>query len=136
MCYNLIGEFMNSKNIKTFIKASISSMSSALIDLGLFTLISRSSKALIIITIATIVARVASATFNFIINKFWAFESKGSTKKEAILFFILFISKMLLSALLVWLFKFININQTFLKALVDIFLFFFSYIIQKRLIFK
>lgn len=124
-------------NISTFIRASISSISSAIIDLTIFTIISQGSSKLFIISLATIVARVISTIINFIINKFWAYKSSGPIFKESILFIILFVSKMILSSILVWLFnKYIIINQTLLKSIVDVLLFFGSYYIQKKLIFQ
>lgn len=128
---------MNKDNIIIFSKACISSITSAAIDLGIFTLISRGSSKFIIISVATVVARVISTICNFTINKLWTFKSDGSVTEEGILFFILFIVKMLLSSILVWLFnKYIIINQTVLKSIVDILLFFASYMVQKKLIFK
>ncbi|HOB26221.1 MAG TPA: GtrA family protein [Bacilli bacterium] len=119
-----------------FIKASISSMISAGIDLGIYTLIAGDSSIYYIILIATIVARIISSLINFIINKKWAFKSNGKTTKELIYFYILFIAKLLASSLLVWSLSNTNINHTILKALVDIFLFFISYYIQSKYIFK
>ena len=81
-------------------------------------------------------ARIASSIVNFIINKKWSFESKGSTTKEAIGFSILFVVKMLLSSSLVYLLSNIKINLTILKSFVDICLFFFSYLVQDKIIFK
>lgn len=119
-----------------FIKASISSMISAGIDLGIYTLIACDSSIYYIILIATVVARIISSLVNFIINKKWAFKSNGKTTKELIYFYILFIAKLLASSLLVWSLSNTNINHTILKALVDIFLFFISYYIQSKYIFK
>ena len=125
------------ENIIHFIKASISSIISACVDLGLFSLICHNNNAFLIIMIGTVVARVVSAIINFIINKYWAFQSKGRTTKEATLFFILFILKMLISSLLVWLLiKKIHLNKTIIKSIIDILLFFVSYIIQKKFIFN
>lgn len=127
---------MIQKDIKSFFKATISSLISAGFDLFLFYAICHYSKKWIIIFLATIISRCMSATINFIINKYWAFHSNGKTKKEAILFFILFICKMMLSAFFVSLLTFIKINQLFIKCFVDTLLFFISYLIQKKFIFR
>ena len=128
------------KNILEFIKVLLSSNISGIMDLLVYTIIifiSGNSKELLIITFATITARIISTIINFIINKYWAFQSKGSTKREAFLFGLLFIIKMMLSALFVWLIsKFIFINSTIIKIVVDCLLFFFSYIVQKTIIFR
>ena len=127
---------MKMKELTKFIKASISSAFTAMIDLVIFTILSNSSKSLLIIELSTIIARVISTTINFIINKKIVFKTIGNTKKEIILFFILFLWKMLFSGFLVWLFKFIHINQTILKMFVDISLFLITYQIQNKFIFK
>ncbi len=127
---------MKKKELTKFVKAALSSIFSAMIDLVVFTILSNSSKSLLVIELSTIVARIISTTINFIINKKLVFQTIGNTKKEIILFFILFLWKMLFSGFLVWLFRFININQTILKMIVDVSLFFITYQIQNKIIFK
>ena len=127
---------MKKKELTKFVKAALSSIFSAMIDLVVFTILSNSSKSLLVIELSTIVARIISTTINFIINKKLVFQTIGNTKKEIILFFILFLWKMLFSGFLVWLFGFININQTILKMIVDVSLFFITYQIQNKIIFK
>ena len=128
------------KKILVFIKFLLSSNFSGIMDLLFFTLIiwvSGNSRDFFVITIATISARIISTIINFMINKYWAFQSKGSTKREAFLFGLLFLTKMLLSGLLVWLISNnIQINSTIIKFVVDCLLFFFGYSIQKDIIFK
>ena len=127
---------MKKKEIIKFVKAALSSIFSAMIDLVVFTILSNSSKSLLVIELSTIVARIISIIINFIINKKLVFQTIGNTKKEIILFFILFLWKMLFSGFLVWLFGFININQIILKMIVDVSLFFITYQIQNKIIFK
>jgi putative flippase GtrA len=126
------------KKYQKQIKFSCSSIFSALIDLSLFTVMMKINlgDAYLKITITTIIARIASSIVNFIINKYWSFESSGRTTKEAIQYGILFVTKMLLSSLFVYLLRSIKINLTLLKSLVDIVLFFFSYLVQDKIIFK
>lgn len=124
------------KDIFSFFKATISSLVSAGIDLLLFYAICQSSKEWFIILLATVISRCTSASVNFLINKYWTFKSDGKTKKEVIFFFILFVSKMILSAFFVWMLKFIKINQLIIKCFVDTILFFVSYFIQKKFIFN
>lgn len=121
--------------IISFVKAAISSLLSAFVDLEVFYIICRSSKSLLLIIFATIIARISSGIINFLVNKYWAFESTGKTKKEIIQFTILFIIKASLSVLLFWMFRNIKINQILLKAIIDFTLFFGSYIIQRNIIF-
>ena len=128
------------KNILEFIKVLLSSNISGIMDLLIYTIIifiSGNSEDFLIITFATVTARVISTIINFVINKYWAFQSKGSTKREAFLFGLLFITKMMLSALFVWLIsKFISINSTIIKLAIDCLLFVFSFIVQKTIIFR
>ena len=126
---------MKTEKIVEFVKVSISSIVSSAVDLGFFYLLCRNNTDLYTIITATIIARIASGIVNFLINKYWAFESTGKTKKEIILFTILFIVKIAISSLLVWLLRDTSINQTLLKAIIDFLLFFGSYIIQKNFIF-
>lgn len=121
---------------KQFIRATISSVLSALLDLFIFYLICNGSSKLKIIMIATIIARLVSAVVNFVLNKYWAFDNeKGRTKQEVISYFVLFVFKLLTSALLVWAFSFVKTNQTVVKMIIDVFLFFISYYIQDKFIF-
>ncbi len=128
------------KNIFEFIRFLLSSNISGLVDLLVYTLIifiSGNSKEFLLISIATVSARIVATIINFIINKYWSFKSKGSTKREAFLFGLLFVVKMMLSALFVWLFaNVIHINSTIIKFVVDCLLFVFAYIIQKTIIFR
>src|SRR5574344_1962570 len=116
------------KKYKTPIKFTCSSMFSALIDLIIFRLLMLLPiDKYMAIGIGTVVARIISSIVNFIINKWWSFESKGKTTKEAMQFFILFLVKMLLSSGMVSLLSNIPI---------DILLFFMAYYIQKKYIYK
>src|SRR5574344_1320148 len=125
------------KKYKTPIKFTCSSMFSALIDLIIFRLLMLLPiDKYMAIGIGTVVARIISSIVNFIINKWWSFESKGKTTKEAMQFFILFLVKMLLSSGMVSLLSNIPIDIVFIKMFVDILLFFMAYYIQKKYIFK
>jgi putative flippase GtrA len=91
------------------------------------------------IAISTVIARVASTTVNFVINKFWAFESRKKSAKEPIFFAILFVCKMAASAALVTLFRNLLLETPIptivIKICVDGTLFFVSYLVQKKFIF-
>ena len=127
---------INKTQLIRFIKATISSIVSAAVDLGIFFVICRNNNNLSLIIVATLIARIASGIVNFLINKYWAFESSGEPKEEIIEFTILFIIKVALSALLVWIFRNSKINQMLLKAIIDFALFFGSYVIQSTFIFN
>lgn len=126
--------------IPQIIKCIISSAFSAIIDALIFQgfvyflpHLNLSEK--ISIVIGTIVARIISTTINFLINKFWSFQSKKKSFKEAFLFFLMFLGKMGISAALVASLSNIPIPPLITKLLVDAVLFFAGYFIQKKFIF-
>ena len=111
-----------------------SSISSSLLDLIGFALLEFFGFS---IFVATLIARILSGIMNFIINRHFAFKVNGSgdTTKQLVLYFLLFVGKMFLSALMVSLLDFIPINLLIIKAFVDIGLFYFGYVIQNKYIF-
>jgi glycosyltransferase involved in cell wall biosynthesis len=119
-------------------KFSLSSMISAVADLTMFTIFAN----LIFGTgaagllAATVAARCMSGGLNYTFNKFWVFESKKRGTGEAIKYFILFCCQMMASWLLVSSLSSLPLNLTVIKMIVDVTLFFISYIIQKRYIFQ
>jgi putative flippase GtrA len=72
---------------------------------------------------------------NFVLNKFWVFESRKRSLNEAFLYTALFCGQMTLSWLLVTSLKQLPLNLTLIKVLVDTGLFFISYAVQKNFIF-
>ena len=85
---------------------------------------------------ATVSARFLSTAVNFLINKFWSFESQQNGTRQVILFTFLFLGKMGASAALVSFLAFLPVPAVTLKIIVDTLLFFVSFIIQKHFIFK
>ena len=130
---------MSKNKIKVFVKTSISSIISACIDLGLFFILSNIfSREYIYIVLATVIARISSGIVNFYINCNYAFISNGNVKVELIAYTLLFIIKMVLSSVLVAYLsmKFMDINETLIKIFVDTILFFGSFYIQDKYIFR
>ena len=119
-----------------FIKFSIVSIVTTIIDLTIFQLISNNSKKLLIIAIATLVSRTVSTILCYIFNKHWVFKSKKQDKTEFIKFVLLVAGQIAVSALVVWLLRFLPIPQIITKIIVDTTLFFIGYFIQKKYIFK
>ncbi|MCX5775282.1 MAG: bifunctional glycosyltransferase family 2/GtrA family protein [Firmicutes bacterium] len=124
--------------LKGIIKMSISSLLSAALDLGLFTLFTYYIFEASVngILAATILARCLSGVFNFTLNKLWAFQSKGENVKKAIKYFLLFVVQMLLSGYIVTWLATLPFNVTLIKLVVDGLLFLLSYFIQKTFIFN
>lgn len=132
------------KSLITLAKYSASSVISMLLDLGLFTLILQlvqQSAGPFAELIATIAARACSSFFNFNANKAAVFKKSGDYKKSIIRYYCLCIPQALASAGLVSLINHhISLSfpmiATVIKFVVDTALFFISYQIQKRWVFK
>ena len=129
---------MSKDKIKIFI-TSISSIISAGVDLSVFYFLSKAFKReYMYVVLATVIARILSGIVNFIINKFYAFKSTGRVRVELVSYTILFIIKMILSSLIVAYLSttFTETNETFIKVVVDVILFFASFYIQDKYIFN
>ena len=127
------------KIYKIFGKFIFSSLSSSIIDLILFSLFVWLFKPFTIhyIIAATVLARVLSAFYNYQVNHSLVFESNVSHKKSAVKYFILAVTQMCCSALLVnGLFTLLHINETLIKVVVDSCLFFVSFFIQRECVYK
>ena len=123
---------------KQILKYIVSSVSSFLIDIGLFFVLKLLFSS---ITLCTVIARIASSVFNYTFNKKLVFGSKGSTAKSLIKYYALCIPQMLVSAALVTLMSSVmSANAawlvTLIKLFIDTVLFICSYIIQKKWVFK
>lgn len=116
---------------------SLSSLVSAAADLSLFTAFVHLffGTAAAGILAATVTARLSSGCLNFMLNKYWVFESRKRSATEAFLYLVLFFGQMMMSWLLVTGLRHLPIHLTVIKIFVDTGLFFISYIIQKNFIF-
>ncbi len=86
---------------------------------------------------ATVVARLLSGVFNFIVNKKFVFNDKGSAKKSFPRYLAVFFLNMILSATLVsGLHLWFGFSDNLIKIPVDILLFFMSYTLQQRWVFR
>ena len=121
---------------KLFAKYIISSLSSFIVDILLFTLFVSllpeiNLKGITEIVIATILARIISATYNFIINSKVVF--KNQNKNSIIKYFILCIIQMFISAFAVSeLYKVLNMDSTLIKVIVDTIIFLINFGIQRE----
>ena len=115
-------------------KYIISSCLSFIVDISIFWLINTLLNNIIV---ATIIARIFSSFVNYLINRNIVFNSNTNKYKTLIQYLILVFVQMLVSAFSVdFIFKFIKINPTFIKILVDSTIFVVNYLIQKHFIFK
>jgi len=123
-----------------FFKFTISGLSSALLDILLFTLffniLNGKIDESISILIPTALARILSSLYNYNINKSIVFNSKE--KNTIVKYYILCVLQGLLSWILVeQVFNKISIiHPSFIKVIIDFILFLISYQIQQRWVFK
>ncbi len=125
----------------TFLRFLLSSLSSSIVDLSVFALFSKLLLSGIAlgsnVLFSTIIARVISSIYNFTCNKKLVFKSQEGLVITAVKYFALVIVQMLCSAGLVYLFtSLFGGGQVLVKMVVDTCLFFVSYQIQHKLIFK
>ena len=124
-----------------FFKFIISGLSSAILDVILFTIFYNCLKGYgntqLVILLSTIFARILSSLYNYIINKKVVF--KSSAKGFVLVkYYILCAIQALTSYCLVgFIFNKITlIHPSFIKIVIDTFLFFISFQIQRRWVFK
>lgn len=129
---------------KVMFKFLVSSLSSLLVDMGLFYLVMRffaSHLGPYAELVATAVARVCSSFFNFNANNKVVFNNRGSYRRALLRYYCLCVPQMLVSAGLVTLINHLLGNTapliaTLIKLVVDTALFFISYTIQREWVFS
>lgn len=123
---------------KRFLRFGAASLSSALVDLLLFSLFA----ALVFeetstgIFLAGTAARLLSGVYNFLVNRGLVFRQRGEPGRQAAGYAILFCAQMFLSASLVSLLSFSPVPLTAGKLLVDGGLFLLSFQVQRKMIFR
>ena len=119
---------------KRIIKFSCASLISFILDYLLYTVF---TLLLGNITLANIIARIISGIINYILNKKIVFNSKANVYKSAIQYIVLATCILILNTTILNGFVYlIGLNKLIAKIIVEIALFIFSWIIQKRIIFK
>ena len=123
---------------QNFIKFGVSSLLSAGTDLSLFALFAylifgQSTAGILASTVA---ARCLSGALNFTLNKKWCFASRGRYVNQALKYGILFGAQMLLSWSMVSFFCLYFPQLLAVKVVTDCTLFFFSFIIQRKVVFR
>ena len=125
--------------LKESFRFMIASFLSSIVDIILFTIILEllSKYGDISILLATFGARIIAILLNFYLAKNFVFYSVKETKKIISLYYLLGLTKMIISALLVlFISKYINISKPLIKILVDGIIYLSSYNIQKKYIFQ
>lgn len=122
------------------LKYLMSSLSSFVIDIviySLFITLLRGVSAEYYIIISTYLAKVFSCTYGYFVNKRLVFKSKGNPVKTGIEFFLLCIIQSTCSGFITRGFVYLTLwNEVLCKIIVDTTLFFISFQIQNRWIFK
>lgn len=123
-----------------FFRFTFSGLFSSLVDILLFHLFVKTkllNNATSMIFLATLCARVISSLVNYNLNKSVVFNCDNKSKNLIIKYYALCIVQMSLSALGVsLLFSTGLLSETICKIIVDLILFFISYNIQRKFIFK
>ena len=128
--------------ISGFVKFMGSSLLCFLVDQGLFNLLNLAVfqngavKAGKYILVSTALARLASATLNFFLNKKFVFHYKGKTGGTLWRYVVLCLGIMLMSACGVWLLGKTGLSSTTAKLIVDLLLYFLSYRVQQKWVFR
>lgn len=125
--------------LKESFRFLVTSLVSSFLDINLFTIFLKIFNSLgdLSIIFATFIARIIADFMNFNLTKYFVFDSKENSKSILLKYYILSFSKMFMSAILVLLIsKCIFISKTLIKIVVDILIYFLSYRIQKKYIFK
>lgn len=127
------------KIYKVFLKYIFSSLSSSVLDITLFAILVYFLNGVFessYILISTIIARIVSIVFNYKINFSKVFNGENLKKGSFNRYILLAIAQMLISAFLVnTISSSISSNETITKILVDIGLFFISFVIQREFVF-
>lgn len=127
--------------LKCFLLYTVSALSSSVLDLFVFFLLNHFLFAGLPqarrILLATVMARIISSVYNFTMNRKVVFGAGGRVGIQLVKYYCLAVAQMLASAGLVMLLvKLLPFADTVAKILVDVCLFFISFRIQKRWIFR
>ncbi len=119
-----------------FLKYIFSSLSASLLDIGIFSLLSLWMSGTKGIWAATALARLLSSLYNYSVNRKVVFASDQGAKSSLWRYYVLCIAQAACSAALVsGIVGRLAVSKTWCKAVVDTFLFFISYQIQRRFVF-
>ena len=126
----------------SFFKFMSSSLICFLLDQGIFNLLNLvafdngDEKKASTILLCTVIARIISACTNFALNRKFVFGSREKAGKAFIRYVVLSIGIMLASAGGTWLLGTIGMSSTVAKIITDTLLYFVSYRVQQRWVFR
>ena len=126
----------------SFFRFMASSLTCVVLDQGIFNLLNLAvfangdKKNASVILLCTVIARIISATVNFFLNRNLVFGNKGNAGKAFVRYVVLSVGIMLLSAGGTWLFGLTGMSSTLAKLIADTLLYFVSYRVQQKWVFK
>lgn len=119
---------------KKVIKYLLSSISSFVIDYGIYVLCNVIGLKLII---CNVTARIISSLYNYLVNKNIVFKDNSSIKYSIFKYYLLAFLVLVINSSLLYLFVIIfGFNRYIIKVVIEVALFFFSYFVQNKKIFK
>lgn len=114
-----------------------SSLASSIVDISVFLLLTAFfGEAAGTLLLATVIARIISGIFNYSMNKRFVFGDREMIRRSVFKYGLLFVFQMIASWLGVTLLSSLISSLIIAKALTDVFLFFFSYRLQRRFVFN
>ena len=121
-----------------FLRFACASLLGAVTDFIMFFVLSRAITLprMQMIIAATAIARIGSGLVNYLLNRYFSFQSKRPMGNEILRYGILFLCQMGASAGLVALLSLLPIPVLLVKLIVDTCLFFLSFTIQKNWVFR
>ena len=118
---------------KEIIKFSASSLTSFLVDYGLFCLLSVMTGQIVP---ANVMARIVSASLNYTMNKYLVFGHRGKPAQSAAAYFLLAALLLILNTGILRVLTTLGINQFVAKIGAELLLFILSYTAQHTVVFK
>ncbi|GAK07092.1 bifunctional glycosyltransferase family 2/GtrA family protein [Geomicrobium sp. JCM 19038] len=123
-----------------FLRFAFVSISSFILDIGLFALFSSILKMFMpasFIIVATVMARAVSSLFNYLLNRQVVFQSKGKVSKSLLKYYSLAVIQMVASAGGVYIiYQGVGDYEVIIKVFVDSMLFLISFLIQRLWVFR
>ncbi len=130
------------EKLKKILLFCLSSFSSFLLDYLLFNLFrfllpdNKFISGVVITDIANVAARIISATFNYVLNTKIVFDTKKSIKSASSYFILALFILVFNTFILTILTKFAHIDPAVGKLITETIMFFFSYFVQSKIIFR
>lgn len=119
---------------KQFIKYIFVGGSSAVCELGSFTVL-RSIVELEIST-SNIIATIIATTFNFILNRGWAFNNNSNLSKSMVLYLCLFLINMIFSTWFIGILVNIGVMDFVAKLITMVMVTVWNFVLYKKVVFK